>query len=295
MASTVPIAVVTNIRGFSKLVSKNQKTELQLNFTQAGCVYEFSFALRVLPPPIGFCPELTVSNDTKVLIAIDDQKVAAQLGEKFAKAGIHSEQMRGLKKYTGRARGADLILADVKNAKRIGSKNKMTPQELLRKLVIVAINDSIKVPDIEGQRFILGNRLDHFSIKTLAIPHGLEAVLVDDDKLMHMCWEMDSRTNNGCYLGFRSPMQFFGAVHLIDPCIPLYIDSDLGRAVKGEKVARYIKDYGFDAIFLETGYEAARFLHMPWLTKILSKITHWENQPSASSTRPATRELDASS
>jgi hypothetical protein len=54
----------------------------------------------------------------------------------------------------------------------------------------------------------------------------------------------------------------------------IYIDSDLGGGIKGEDIARQLKDLGFADITLETGHPPENFKHLPWL-KVAGKEPPW--------------------
>ena len=51
---------------------------------------------------------------------------------------------------------------------------------------------------------------------------------------------------------------------------PIYIDSELGNNVKGEDMARELKDKGYKNITITTGHEPDKFADLPWL-KVIGK------------------------
>ena len=58
--------------------------------------------------------------------------------------------------------------------------------------------------------------------------------------------------------------------------MPIYIDSELGEDVKGEKIAEDLKGKGFTNICLATAHPPEKFAHLPWL-KVRSKEAPWVN------------------
>lgn len=102
-----------------------------------------------------------------------------------------------------------------------------------------------------------------------------DAILIDDDPLIHMVWQIrakDAGKNILCYLTFD---EFWSRVSQFDRTVPVYIDSCLGGGVKGEVVSQLIKDDGFLEINLATGYQAKDIGYYPWISKITGKEPPW--------------------
>ena len=53
--------------------------------------------------------------------------------------------------------------------------------------------------------------------------------------------------------------------------IPIYIDSNLERDIKGEELAKTLYDQGYTNLYLCTGYPPETFGKMPWLKAIIGK------------------------
>ena len=99
------------------------------------------------------------------------------------------------------------------------------------------------------------------------------AVLIDDDPLVRMNWKAAARGNSVKLMVFSSPEEFY-AVGDVSREMDIYIDSDLGGGVKGEEIAKDLKDKGYINICLETGYPLDNFAHLPWL-KVTGKEPPW--------------------
>lgn len=85
-----------------------------------------------------------------------------------------------------------------------------------------------------------------------------DAVLIDDDKdITHLCWSLYAKENGKSFKGFSAIEEFFDEACGIHPDTPIYIDSDLGRGVKGESFVPAIAERGFKTIYIATGYEAS--------------------------------------
>lgn len=100
------------------------------------------------------------------------------------------------------------------------------------------------------------------------------AVLLDDDALTHMTWEMAADAHGVGLRAFTKPDDFFAALGTFPKDIQLYIDSDLGENVKGEDIAAQLKEKGFVNICLATAHPPEKFAHLPWL-KVITKAPPW--------------------
>lgn len=100
------------------------------------------------------------------------------------------------------------------------------------------------------------------------------AVLLDDDALVHMTWEMAAEDKGVTLNAYTTPSEFLSNLAAFPKDTPIYIDSDLGNGIKGEDIAKDLREKGFACIYLETGHPPERFLHLPWL-KVIGKEPPW--------------------
>jgi hypothetical protein len=139
---------------------------------------------------------------------------------------------------------------------------------------------SIKLPKAEAPDYFVGE-LNHgierpgfvpISISAPAAPG--RAVLLDDDALTHMTWEMSAQEHGVELQAFTDPAEFLSRLENFPKDIPLYIDSDLGEKIKGENIAVELKEKGFINICLATAHPPGKFAHLPWL-KVITKEPPW--------------------
>lgn len=104
----------------------------------------------------------------------------------------------------------------------------------------------------------------------------IDAVLIDDDPLVYSMWEFSAINNDKCLKIFANPDDFFPLCFQISYHTPIYIDSNLGKGLKGEFVAKEIYDKGFTSLYLTTGMNQKEFITMPWIKAILGKAPPWE-------------------
>ena len=97
------------------------------------------------------------------------------------------------------------------------------------------------------------------------------AILIDDDDLVHLTWNMAAKERNKIFLGFHSPDEFFAKISEFDIETPILIDSNLGNGIKGEVIAKKVHLCGFKKIYICTGYDSSEFKPQPWIIEILPK------------------------
>jgi hypothetical protein len=252
--------------------SDDQAFQTQVSRLEEG--YELKFALPIQAPPLSFCSEVTLRKGAKLLLAISDNSSRFTLGKLFGGHGFRCAN------FADEQDSESLVLADLKFLQSRDSNSSLSNPDDRRRFIVAVKSDSeqfLLEEEFDGFRFIRLDRLEYLGIKITNLPPILDAVLVDDDKGVHLCWSLESNFYDGNYLGFKSHAAFLGAAHLIETDCPIYIDSGLGKGVKGESVARIIRGMGFETIYLQTGYSAESFNRLPWVTEILGKISHWEN------------------
>ncbi len=80
----------------------------------------------------------------------------------------------------------------------------------------------------------------------------LDLVLIDDDELVRMTWEMVAKTK-GHQLRVFDNFEGFRAAN-IGKGVPVYVDYELGNQIKGTDVAKEMIENGFEKVYLTTGY-----------------------------------------
>lgn len=123
-------------------------------------------------------------------------------------------------------------------------------------------------------------------LKVRSIPKGLlefvpvkvgaprQAVLLDDDQIVHMNWETAAEEAGIELKSYKTPDELLGGLGAFSKATPIYIDSELGVDVKGEDIAAALKEKGFTDLTLVTGYSPERFTHLSWL-KVRGKESPW--------------------
>ncbi|MGK5084382.1 HAMP domain-containing sensor histidine kinase [Bdellovibrionota bacterium FG-1] len=123
-----------------------------------------------------------------------------------------------------------------------------------------------------------------------------DAILIDDDNLVHLTWKASARRAKMTFLGFTSAEAFFKMAQDLAPSTPVYIDSFLGKdsqgqEVRGEEISKKISALGFKTIYLATGLTPENDKTFPWLTGIRGKEAPF-NEPGFSRKTTAVAKLD---
>jgi signal transduction histidine kinase len=100
-----------------------------------------------------------------------------------------------------------------------------------------------------------------------------DAILIDDDPIIHSIWKLTAKGKN--IICFENPTSFLNEMEQFDFNTPIYIDSQLGEGKKGEEIAKRIFNKGFKEIFLATGYPQDYFPAMEWIKGIVGKNPPW--------------------
>ncbi len=100
---------------------------------------------------------------------------------------------------------------------------------------------------------------------------SVDAILIDDDDLVHLTWKSAAKYAGKSIRVFLHPDQFFAVADTFGKSSPVYVDANLGQGIKGEDVAERIHKIGFTRVFLATGYEPEKYKQYKFLEAVLGK------------------------
>ncbi|HPI39360.1 MAG TPA: HAMP domain-containing sensor histidine kinase [Pseudobdellovibrionaceae bacterium] len=98
-----------------------------------------------------------------------------------------------------------------------------------------------------------------------------DAILIDDDVLIHMAWNIVATDLKKSILCFENEALFLNSANSIDLNTPIYIDVNLANGVSGLVVAKGVFDLGFKNIHLATGYDADSIDRPQYIKSIIGK------------------------
>jgi signal transduction histidine kinase len=105
--------------------------------------------------------------------------------------------------------------------------------------------------------------------------HKADAVLIDDDALMHATWKSAAKNSGKNLKTFFTADEFLNEYQNFTNKVPIYIDVSLAGGARGDELARKIYDMGFSNIYLSTGYEKSEFSELTFLKGVIGKTPPW--------------------
>jgi signal transduction histidine kinase len=96
-------------------------------------------------------------------------------------------------------------------------------------------------------------------------------VLLDDDELIHQTWAMAAKEAQKSFLCFRTPDELHSYKKKLNHEQIIYIDSSLGKGIKGEDIAKLLYAEGFRNLYLATGYSPEQFPKMEFIRGVIGK------------------------
>ena len=100
-------------------------------------------------------------------------------------------------------------------------------------------------------------------------------ILIDDDELVRMSWEISAKKENIQFKAFSSVSEFLSEKENFSKKSEIFIDSYLGENLMGEDEARKIYDLGFHNISLASGKDFENRELFPWIKKNQGKKVPW--------------------
>jgi hypothetical protein len=98
-----------------------------------------------------------------------------------------------------------------------------------------------------------------------------EIVLIDDEKFIHLAWQLVCKKAGIPFKSFNSVDEFLVEANNFSNDICIYVDSCLGNGVLGEIESEKIYNYGFKNIYLSTSYDKDYIKKPRWIKEVFSK------------------------
>ncbi len=150
----------------------------------------------------------------------------------------------------------------------------------------ILVTSRFEEPEVRARCARLGMRLIPKGMAALVpiavaslTPHAdaqkFDAVLIDDEDLVHATWRITAKRDGKRVLLCKSFEEFFERSGALDRATAIYVDVSLGRGVRGEDVSKRVVDAGFANVYLSTGHRAEQFAHLAWLKGVVGKEPPW--------------------
>lgn len=102
-----------------------------------------------------------------------------------------------------------------------------------------------------------------------------DAVLIDDDPLVHLTWNVSAKENQKSIATYKTEIEFFSHAQSLELSTPIVIDLNLSNGVKGEIVAQKVHDLGFKNVFIGTGLSSTDSTLPTFIKGVLGKAPDW--------------------
>ncbi len=263
--------------------------------SQLGTGTTISVRLPASKTPNWFATGLEVPTPCTIVVLDDDSSIHQIWKERFAKLTVSHPECRGIKLLhftTSQEIKSNPILSSgclyLFDYELIGSEE--TGLDLIEKLGIAS--QSILVTSRFDEE-ALRERCMQLGLKilpkmaagfvpihlrksvALSVPVLWDAILIDDDPIIHLAWNASEKKYGKQTRKFSDPESFLHAAQEIDLCTPICIDQNLGRGIKGTEIAKQAYQIGFRTIYLTTGFEPSTVDASPVITAILGKEPLW--------------------
>lgn len=235
--------------------------------------------------PDWFVEKLIIPSDAQILVLDDDASIHQVWQSRFEVAGIRNSRVKLAHASTPEKAGVfvhefgtdkTVYLVDFE---LLGSKQSgldvIEKHQLQNRAILVT--SRFEEPTIRERCHRLGVKLIPKGMAAI-VPIVLEesklhfdAVLIDDDPLVHLTWTARARSQNKTIKCYSRPNDFFMVSNVVSATTPLYIDSNLGSGVTGTEVAEDLHRKGFKNIYLATGYEAESLGSLTFLKGVIGK------------------------
>jgi len=106
-------------------------------------------------------------------------------------------------------------------------------------------------------------------------PRPLKAILIDDDELTRMNWQIEAEKAGMAFRAFTSVDEFLSECEQVERETPIYVDANLANGVNGAEESARLYAIGFREIKLTTGHAPDRFSRFTHLRGVVGKDPPW--------------------
>lgn len=101
-------------------------------------------------------------------------------------------------------------------------------------------------------------------------------ILLDDDELVRLTWEHLAKKHNQTLFTFSNSDELFKNLDSFGKNSTFYLDSNLGKGIKGENIGLVLYQKGFINLYLTTGYKAEDFKDLAYIKGVKDKSPPWK-------------------
>ncbi len=250
---------------------------------QKGVLVEARFARAATP--FWHLDELQIAPQTTVVVVDDDQSIheiwrhrlRALDGEKIAQRTLHFDSVCKLKKHlhdNPLNHAVYLVDLEINGVIDAGLQAVVELSIEKKSIIVTSRADDIYVKDFCHERGVklLNKRMAEFlPLKACSVEPVPDVILIDDDELVHSVWRMAAKRANRKLLAFKSREEFVRHADNIPRSAPVYVDYNLGGAIKGDAICRELLALGYKTVHIATGEDSGRVPHVSGVTSVTGK------------------------
>ncbi len=257
--------------------------EVQIE-SKIGAGTSVRITLPLAPFPSWSIPAISIPQGMAVVVADDDERIHALWEERLreARSGVeilHFSGMNQLRKWfqdSGSKKTCFLFIIDfdLKNENETAIDLIRSLGIASRSILVSSRHDDQSLIDscLEiGVKVIPESMIEQIPISCGSLPVSVDAVLLDDDELVHLVWDAVARRSGGNLIHYYEPEKFLDGIESLDRKSIIFLDAHLGNGVSGEGLVPKIHEMGFEKIYITTGYEAERFDRISGLSGVVGK------------------------
>jgi len=233
--------------------------------------------------PNWFVPSIKLAKDCAVIVLDDDSSIHQIWQSRIDAVAvdtsiqiIHCSTSQELEEFVTRLAGSYQkvlylcdyeLLGDKKNGLDLIEELHLQENAIL----VTSRYEEANIRERLGVRLIPKGMAGFVPISIQAPKKKADAILLDDDKLIHQTWASVARKNQRSLVSFYRPEDFLSELPEFDTDTPIYIDSNLGNGVYGQTLVPQVRSFGFKTVYLATGYEPNQFTATEGLTAVVGK------------------------
>jgi signal transduction histidine kinase len=139
------------------------------------------------------------------------------------------------------------------------------------KQTILKFNGKMNIESTENNGTTILIQLPLVESAPVKINSSTDIVLIDNDQLVRMTWEMRAKKSNKKILCLASYAELKTHLNSLDRNTIFYIDVHISDNEDGVQVSKDLFDQGFTNLYLATGYEPEKFAHVTWIKGVVGK------------------------
>ena len=248
--------------------------------SQQGLGTQIDLILEKATPPVTFVSSLNFSTNDRIVILDDDQAIHNIWDDRFHSLGLNKNNIFHFTdpiKFLewSKIYSAHIYLIDFEYTTSHYNGVKVIKELKNRSntyLVTSRYEESQIISDCESLNIgLIPKGLAGFVPIKLSTDTPPTNILLDDDLLVRKTWEMVAKNKKVDLNTYASKEELLQKLDEFNKLSTFYIDSNLGKNIKGEDVAIELYQKGFTNLIMTSGYERDHFQNLTFIKDIIGK------------------------